>query len=198
MLQDWYYQSGDETTAGGGEWTPLPPDIVRVQLTASWALCVGGTGSGSGAGSGGCTGVILTLDASGNPQPGNAVCLRDPTGIIAGSLLAAGKPLTIPNGTCLWAIGTFDGPAATVGTEWYEPLNFGECCCIGGSCSGGSSGGSGSGGSGGSGSGGSGHSDGTSGASGGPPTSGGGSGCGTPGWVQFQDCNGNWHCYWGT
>ena len=26
----------------------------------------------------------------------------------------------------------------------------------------------------------------------------GGSGCGTPGWVRFQDCNGNWHCYWGT
>lgn len=130
MIQEWYYAPGGADPGGADTWQTLPHDIIRVRLTADWQTCDDGAG------------VMLSLDDSGNVVEGRIISLRDPTGIIAGHLLADPLNLSMSKGTCLWVIATYDGPVPSANSPYYEPFNFGQCCAGSGSVGGSESGGS--------------------------------------------------------
>ncbi len=138
--QDWYYQVGGPPTGETDTSAPFPHDIIRVQLTADWYACDDGEG------------VEIQLDDDGNPAAtDHQVILRDPLGIAAGNMLWDDATWTMPAGTYLWAIATYDGSCPDDGSgPYYEPLNFGQPpdCSSGSGSSGSGSHGSGSAGSG--------------------------------------------------
>jgi hypothetical protein len=91
MLQDWYHRPGGPPPGGAGVWQPLPPEIIRVRLTAEWPDDYDGEG------------LEVELDDDNHPQDtGREITLRDPLGLLA-------HP--VAEDTYLWAIATYDGSA---------------------------------------------------------------------------------------
>ena len=141
MLEDWYHAPSGPPPGGAATWDALPPDIIRVQLTAEWITCEDGQG------------VELTLNDAGQPVQGRAIALRDPIGIMQGQMLWDEATWSVPSGLTFWAIATYDGPAPDAEGPYYEPFDLGSIVCGSGSGSGSAGSGSAGSGSGGSGSG---------------------------------------------